>query len=113
MKLFSLSDTPYASVIHDPNLKKRILVPDNVLSCIRHISHIILPKGSKASLHKHLDTSEVFYCIRGTVIFSIKGTDTKLQEGQCLIVEPGEHHSIEDTPEETELVYFMAGGSNP
>jgi mannose-6-phosphate isomerase-like protein (cupin superfamily) len=104
---------PYMPVSHDPSLKKKILVPDKVLRCIRHISHIVLPEGSRASLHEHREASEVFYCIRGSVRFRIKGTDIDLREGQCLIVEPGEHHSIEDTPEETELVYFMVDGPNP
>lgn len=109
MKLFSLSDTPYMPISHDPALKKQVLVPDNVLPGIWHISHINLPAGSKVAKHEHQDASEVFYCIKGTVNFRINEKDIDLGSGQCLVVEPGEPHSIEDTPAETELVYFMVG----
>ena len=112
MKLFSLRDTPYTPISHDPALKKQILVPDKVLPGIWHISHIILPTGSRVVKHEHRDASEVFYCIKGNVKFRINGKAIALMGGQCLVVEPGEPHSIEDTPAETELVYFMVEGSS-
>jgi mannose-6-phosphate isomerase-like protein (cupin superfamily) len=113
MKLFSLSETPYTPISHDPALKKQVLVPKNVLRSIWHISHIILSAGSRVSVHEHRDSSEVFYCIKGNVKFMINGKEIDLGSGQCLVVEPGEPHSIEVTPKETELVYFMVEGSSP
>lgn len=108
MKLFSLNETPFAPVSHDPGLKKQVLMGGDVLPGLRHISHINLLEGSRAVEHDHPDAYEVFYCMGGKVLFKVGGREVPLSSGQLLIVEPGERHSIEDTPEEAELLYFMS-----
>lgn len=107
MKLYSLNETPLKPVSHDPALKKKVIMGSGVLPCVRHVSHIVLETGSKAAVHEHENASEVFYCIRGKVRFRINGQDTLLSKDQLLIVESGDIHSIEETPEETELLYLM------
>jgi quercetin dioxygenase-like cupin family protein len=104
MKLFSLNEIPYEPVSHDPGLKKKVLAK-GILPFVSQISHIILQPGTIVSEHSHSDYFEVFYCIRGTVVFSIKGESASIQKGHLLIVEPGEPHAI-DVIEETELLYF-------
>lgn len=107
MKLYSLDDTPYTPVSHDPSLKKRVLVDRGELPAIGGLSHIVLPAGAKASVHAHPEGYEVFYCVGGEAFFRIGGKDVALRQGHCLVVEPGEAHSIEDALEGTELVYFF------
>lgn len=104
MKLFSLNETPYEPVSHDPRLKKKVLAK-GLLPCVSQISHIILKPGSSVSEHVHTNYFEVFYCIRGTAVFLIKGERVSIKEGNLLIVEPGEPHAI-DVIEETELLYL-------
>lgn len=106
MKLFSLDESPYESVSHDPKLKKRILTRDT-LPHIKHISHIMLQPGDSASEHFHTDTIEVFYCIRGNAEFLVNGKYISIKKGNLLFVEPGEIHSIPEIKEETELLYFL------
>jgi mannose-6-phosphate isomerase-like protein (cupin superfamily) len=105
MKLFSLNETPYEPVSHEPGLKKRVLAKD-ILPSVKHISHIILQPGNSASEHSHSDYVEVFYCIRGDAVFSIKGENISIRKGHLLFVEPGEIHSILKVNEETELLYL-------
>lgn len=105
MKLFSLNETPYEPVSHDPGLKKKVLARD-ILPSVKHISHIILQPGDSASEHAHSDYVEVFYCIRGDAVFSIKGESISIRKGHLLFVEPGEIHSIQKVNEETELLYL-------
>lgn len=105
MQLFSLDRSPLEPVSHDPGLKKRVLI-HNTLPHIKHISHIILQQGDMASEHVHIDTYEVFYCIRGNAEFLIKGEYVTIRKGDLLFVEPGEFHSITEIKEETELLYF-------
>jgi len=105
MKLFSLDETLYEAVSHDPGLKKKVLTRDP-LPHIRHISHIILHPGDNASEHTHADDVEGFYCIRGNAEFLIKGQKVFLRKGQLLLIEPGEVHSIPKINEDTELLYF-------
>lgn len=105
MRLFSLDESPFEPVSHDPLLKKRVLTHD-ALPHIKHISHIILQSGDSASEHVHNDSFEVFYCIRGNAEFLIRGKYISIKEGNLLFVEPGEVHSIPRIKEETEFLYF-------
>ncbi|MEW6003315.1 MAG: cupin domain-containing protein [Nitrospirota bacterium] len=105
MKLFSLNETPYEPVSHNPELKKKVLARDE-LHCVRNISHIILQPGNSVSEHSHSDFVEVFYCIRGKALFLVKGETVSVKKGHLLFIEPGEPHSIPEIIEETEFLYF-------
>jgi mannose-6-phosphate isomerase-like protein (cupin superfamily) len=105
MKLFCLEETPFEPISHDPQLKKRVLARE-ALPFVKQISHVILPPGSEVSAHLHSDNAEVFYCIRGVVVFLINQKSFSIKRGHLLIIEPGESHSIPEVIEETELLYF-------
>ena len=108
MKIYSTDTAPIIPVSHDPGLKKRLLAgPEEGISCIRHLSHILLRPGDSASEHSHRDAFEVFYCLRGSIVFSIGGMDVELTKGVCLVVEPEEPHAIARCIEESELFYFL------
>lgn len=106
MKLYTLEKAQEKPVSHDPGLKKKLLVPDGV-GCVRHISHIVLKQGESVADHSHSGGAEVFYCIRGSLKFSVNGEPALLSEGSCIIVEPGEAHAIVEVSEKTELLYMM------
>jgi len=105
MKLFSLYDTPFEPISHDPHLSKKVLMR-NTLPYVKHVSHVILSPGCRVSEHSHSDGAEVFYCVRGKAIFFIKGETAETMKGHLLVIEPGEPHSIKEVIEETELLYF-------
>ena len=107
MKVFSLDETAESPVNHNPEIMKRVLFHRGTVPGLIHLSHVVLPKGSDAVEHSHEGISEVFYCIRGKVIFTVNGQEQPLGPGQCLVVEPHEPHSIKDVTEEAELLYFM------
>lgn len=110
MKIYSLGSAPYKPVTHDPQLKKRVIVPDG-FSCVRHLSHITLEPGSTASSHAHEDVYEVFYCLGGEAVFRVSGKEALLTGGSCLIVEPKEVHEISSVRKTTELLYFHAAAT--
>lgn len=107
MKEYRLDSSPYKPVSHDPALKKRVLMSEPV-SCVRHISHIVLKPGDMATEHTHAGSYEIFYCVRGATVFGVNGADVTVKKGSCLVVEPGEAHSIKNCLEETELLYLLA-----
>jgi mannose-6-phosphate isomerase-like protein (cupin superfamily) len=111
MKLFSLDETPYEPVSHDPGLKKKVLTR-GTLPHVKHISQIILQPGDSASEHIHTDDIEVFYCIRGNAEFLIKEKYISIRKGNLLFIEPGEFHSIPKIKEETELLYFRVASKS-
>jgi len=106
MKLYDLDKTPETPVSHEPRLKKKVLVPEGI-GCVRHISNIVLKKGDHVASHAHETATEVFYCTRGTVEFSVNGKSAAMKNGTCLVVEPGEAHAIVAVGEEAELIYMM------
>lgn len=106
MRLYSLEKAQEKPVSHDPGLKKRLLVPEGV-GAVRHISHIILKPGNTASAHSHKDGIEVFYCVRGSIRFSVNREPVTLDAGSCLVIEPDEEHAIEAVAVESEMVYMM------
>lgn len=105
MRHYSLSNAPFKPVNHDPALKKQVIT-DEGISSVKHISHISLKKGDKASAHSHELEYEVFYCIQGDLIFNIEGKPAIMTEGDCLIVEPLEEHAIAEVLSDTRLLYF-------
>jgi len=108
MKHYTLESAPERPVTHNPELKKKVLFPEGV-SCLRHISHIILSQGAAAFAHTHPETTEIFYCVRGAITFSVNGEPAKLLPGHLLVVEPGEEHAIIEVGMESEMVYMMVG----
>ncbi len=105
MKLFSLDETPYEPVSHDPRLKKKVIVKD-ILPSISSISHIILEPGNIVTEHTHYDFFEIFYCISGSAIFSIKRNLFSIEKGNLLFIEPNEPHAIIEVLRETKFLYL-------
>lgn len=77
-------------------------------ACLRNVSHVVFQPGNTAAGHAHEDACEVFFCIRGEMIFNINGREETLRGGELLVVEPGDFHSVTNTVTETELFYFFA-----
>ncbi len=107
MRLVSPDELPLQSVSHDPHLKKKVLIPGGVLPHIRTLSHIELGPGDRASEHVHEDGYEVFYGLGGKINFTVEGRTVVLSEGMCLVVEPGEAHSVEGAEEGSRMLYFL------
>lgn len=107
MKFSSLDSLPFHPVSHDPKLKKKVLMGPGALPHVKAVSHIELNPGDRASRHSHENAFEVFYGIRGWVDFIVGDTAISLTEGSCLVVEPGEEHSIEDAEEGSRMLYFL------
>jgi len=105
MKHFVPENIPFEPVSHDPQLQKRVLAK-NALPHISAISHIFLRAGDRASEHFHDSFYELFYCIRGELIFTINQKPISLEKGGLLIVEPREPHAIDEVRQETELLYL-------
>ncbi|MFQ5585463.1 MAG: cupin domain-containing protein [Thermodesulfobacteriota bacterium] len=105
MKHYALDRTPFEPVSHDPSLQKRVLIRDS-LPGIKGLSSIVLTPGDDVPVHHHHDAYEVFYVLRGRLLFAVNAEDLLLKQGECLVVEPGEPHSIDIVHEESELLYF-------
>lgn len=107
MKLTSLDKAPFIPVSHDPQLKKQVLMGKGELPHVAAISHIELNPGDTAVSHRHEDAYEVFFGLRGRVDFVVEEDEVPLTAGVCLVVEPGETHSIKNAAEGSRMLYFL------
>ncbi len=105
MRIYSLHRTRPEPVSHDPSLEKRVLVREGIPG-IKDLSHALLKRGDRASRHCHQGEFEVLYCIKGALLFEVEGREVEVGEGDCIVIEPGEAHSIPSVVDETELLYF-------
>ena len=110
MKLTSLEEAPFIPVSHDPKRKKQVLFGKGTLPHVAAISHIELNPGDSAVSHHHEDAYEVFFGMAGKIEFVVNDEDVPLTQGKCLIVEPGETHSIRDASEGSRMLYFLLVG---
>ncbi|GAB4390422.1 MAG: cupin domain-containing protein [Thermodesulfovibrionales bacterium] len=110
MKLVRLDEVPLSPVSHDPGLMKKVLFGPGALPHLDAVSHIEFRAGDRASAHRHEDGHEVLFCVRGKMEVVVDGNPVTLSEGGCLVVEPGEAHSIERAEEGSRLFYFRVRG---
>ncbi len=110
MRRSDLKAAKLVPIRHNPALLKKVLI-DGPVSCVKHLSHAVFSPGDTAVEHSHDDAFEVFYCVKGDLVFKVKGEEVLLRGGSCLVVEPGETHSIETVVSETELLFMLVQSS--
>lgn len=66
-----------------------------------------LPAGSSIGVHRHADSCEINYVLRGTGLAVCDGQEEPLQAGACHYCPKGSSHSIRNTGGE-DLVLFTA-----
>jgi AraC-like ligand binding domain len=64
--------------------------------------------GDRYGWHDH-DYHKVLYCVRGSIIFHVPGTDLLLRPGDRLDLPPGTQHSATVGPEGVRCVEAAAG----
>jgi len=106
MRRSDLKTSKVLPIRHNPALVKRVLL-DEPVSCVRHLSQAVFRPGDTAFTHSHDDAFEVFYCVKGECVFRVKWEEVLLKKGSCLVVEPGEAHSIEKVSKITELLFML------
>lgn len=107
MILTSVEEAPLVPVSHDPQLKKRVLLGKGAIPHIKAVSYIEMNPGDTASSHRHEDDYEFFFGLGGRIDFVVEGRDVPLVEGACLLVEPGEVHSIKGAARGSRMLYFQ------
>ncbi|BAZ06291.1 cupin domain-containing protein [Calothrix sp. NIES-3974] len=107
MKFTSLHDLASESVVHNPAIKKKVMLRRGDLPHLTNFSQARFAPGQSAPSHAHDDMYEVFFVESGSGKICIDGEDYPLLPGNCVAVEPGEFHEVRnDGEEELILTYF-------
>jgi quercetin dioxygenase-like cupin family protein len=106
MKLIELKDIPLEPVSHDPQILKQVMIDIGVVPRLTNFSRALIKAGQSVSPHKHDSAYEVLFLLTGKGQLIVDGDKIELSARQCLIVEPGELHSIPEVSEDIDMIYF-------
>ncbi|MCH2061942.1 MAG: cupin domain-containing protein [Verrucomicrobiales bacterium] len=108
MDIVHLSEIAESGVSHDPAIRKKVLIKHGRIPKLTNFSQSILKPGQICPMHVHPDMWEVYLVDRGTGSIIIEEEEIVLKKGDCLIVDPGEKHSMQNTSsnEDLHLTYF-------
>jgi mannose-6-phosphate isomerase-like protein (cupin superfamily) len=108
MKKINIDEIPLEDS-HGGVQKKKVLVrkEDNVGKLI-FLNEVYLEPGKEFPLHDHLDLEEVFYIVEGNGIMKVGPEEEPVKEGDRIIVNVNEAHSMKNTGDKT--IKFIAIG---
>ncbi len=107
MKHVSLQDLPAQPVSHNPEILKRVMIGSGEVDHLTNFSQATLGPGQGTTPHFHATMHEIYLVERGFGRLSIDGRVVNLAAGVCVVVEPGEEHSVtNDGPDDLVLTYF-------
>lgn len=107
MKVINSNQTPTQGVSHNPEIHKKVLIPNGEIPNLTYFSLAVLSRGQSTKKHLHDDMYEIFFVTRGNGQIEVNGHYHELKTGTCVIVEPGENHVLENLgDEEMHLTYF-------
>lgn len=94
MKKVSLQSLVAEPVSHDKTISKHVFLRKGDVPHLTNFSRAVLRPGQSVSEHSHDGMVEVFFVAAGAGTMRIDGADYSLAAGDCVVVEPGERHSL-------------------
>ena len=107
MKIRKKEDQTITVANHSESIRKTVLIENGDIPQLTNFGTAVFQPGQKVEPHQHATMYEVFYCTSGEIQFMIDGRDYVLKAGDCITIEPGEMHALENlSDEESHLTYF-------
>lgn len=93
MKAVNLEKIPETAITHNPKVKKRVIFDKGYIPKLTTFSQAILKPDHSIPLHKHDTMYEVFYILKGRVLFVINEKRVVATKNDVISIEPGELHA--------------------
>ncbi|TAF06258.1 MAG: cupin domain-containing protein [Nostocales cyanobacterium] len=103
----SLQDLPAASVSHNPEIQKKVMLRFGDLPHLTNFSQAYFAPRQISPAHSHQDMCEVFFVESGTGVICIDGQEHPLLPGSCYAVEVGEVHEIVNTGADVLIITYF------
>lgn len=113
MRTVDLGDVAEQGVSHDPTVAKRVLVAAGQVPGLTNLSQARMRPGQQVGCHRHLDMWEVFLVEAGRGTIMVDGVNVDLVPGSCVVVEPGEGHTLANTGEDDLAVTYFGVAPRP
>lgn len=114
MKLIRSTDKEYVPASHEdpknPGVLKKVLFEraDFIEGHVQMVNWALLGKGKSFARHYHETLQEIFLILSGTVAITVNDTTIELTQGDGVIVDIGEVHSMVNTGD-TDATYMVFG----
>lgn len=88
--------TTKTTLAHNQFKRKQLIKPGDLKSKIQTVNYAWIEVGESFEPHKHDDCEEIFFIIEGGGVFKINDNEFIVGPNDCIIVEKGENHSLEN-----------------
>jgi len=109
MRLINRSQIPDTGVSHDPLISKKVFIENGRIPKLTNFSQSRIKPGQYCPSHQHPDMWEVYLVESGKGEMILDGKEVPLSEGDCLIVDPGEDHSMQNSSSTVDLLLTYFG----
>jgi quercetin dioxygenase-like cupin family protein len=92
MKISNLKNIPKTGTSHDPDVMKKSIIKNGEIPKLTTFGEAQLTPGQKVTEHCHPTMYEIFHITSGKAIFNINGTESTVDCGDTIIIEPNEKH---------------------
>ncbi len=99
----------YKEVSGDGYLKRIVLEAKDIGLKDTLLQEVQFTAGEEVAFHFHQTTREIFYCLAGPAPFVINGQPVVMNEGDCLICEPGDVHGNPVIPNDFRILVLKVG----
>jgi quercetin dioxygenase-like cupin family protein len=111
MRIFSLKNISPEPVSHNKDIFKKVMIEKDIVPHLMMFSQVVFKPKQIASAHIHKDMYETFFVEEGEGIFKVNGKGHRLKAGDCIVIEPGENHEVENSGRSNlVLSYFGISG---
>jgi quercetin dioxygenase-like cupin family protein len=105
----SFPRSAYKEVSGDGYLKRIVLEAEDIGLKGTLLQEVHFTAGEKVAFHFHRSTREVFYCLKGKAPFMINGLPAVMNEGDCMVCEPGDVHGNPVIKEDFTILVLKVG----
>ncbi|MBP7832669.1 MAG: cupin domain-containing protein [Candidatus Levybacteria bacterium] len=107
MKIVNLQNLSEVPTSHAGAGLKKVLVSPGEVPNLHQFGRVVFKPGEIAKEHKHDEFSEIMYVESGTGTMRINRKDYKIHKGDCVSVEVGELHEVENNGRDPLILLFF------
>lgn len=113
MKLVHTNTLPEIGVSHNKEIKKKVFLEKGLIPQLMMFGSATFEPGQAVEMHKHDTMYEVFFIQTGKADFIINDKKLTLLPGDCITIEEGESHSMNNPySEKVTWIYFGIATNN-
>lgn len=108
MNIIDLNKVIEEPLTHNPKINKKVIIKKKQIPNLERFSQTTLKTGQVSSEHIHEHLFEIFLIEEGTGIVKVEGQVSKIEKGNCIIIEPGEGHEFLNTGKDNLVLTYFA-----